>query len=67
MLLKSFEISQWSHKPNFDLVKSLPVITREDFRKISVIKEACVASIMGLGFQSYEEGLKILLRGSEQK
>jgi phenylacetate-CoA ligase len=33
-VLKSFEISQWSHKPNFDLVKNLPVITREDFRKI---------------------------------
>ena len=33
-VLKSFEISQWSHKPNFDLIKSLPVITREDFRKI---------------------------------
>jgi len=33
-VLKSFEVSQWSHKPNFDLVKNLPVITREDFRKI---------------------------------
>jgi len=61
----------------YDAIKSIsiPVVEvhlsdltkREDFRKISVIKEACVASIMGLGFQSYEEGLKILLRGSEQK
>jgi phenylacetate-CoA ligase len=34
MILKSFEVSQWSHKTNFDLVKNLPVITREDFRKI---------------------------------
>ena len=33
-VLKSFEISQWSHKPNFDLIKNLPVMTREDFRKI---------------------------------
>jgi phenylacetate-CoA ligase len=33
-VLKSFEISQWSHKPNFDLIKNSPVITREDFRKI---------------------------------
>lgn len=33
-VLKSFEISQWSHKPNFDLIKKLPIITREDFRKI---------------------------------
>jgi 3-dehydroquinate dehydratase-2 len=35
---------------------------REPFRQISVIRDACVASVMGLGFQSYEEGLKILLR-----
>jgi phenylacetate-CoA ligase len=33
-VLKSFEISQWKHKPNFDLISNLPVITREDFRKI---------------------------------
>lgn len=33
-VLRSFEISQWSHKPNFDLVKNLPIINREDFRKI---------------------------------
>jgi phenylacetate-CoA ligase len=33
-VLISFEISQWSHKPNFDLIKNSPVITREDFRKI---------------------------------
>ena len=35
---------------------------REDFRKVSVIKEACVATISGLGFKSYEEGLKVLLK-----
>jgi 3-dehydroquinate dehydratase-2 len=35
---------------------------REPFRQISVIRDVCVASVMGLGFQSYEEGLKILLR-----
>lgn len=33
-VLKSFEVSQWSHKTNFDLIKNLPIITREDFRKI---------------------------------
>jgi phenylacetate-CoA ligase len=33
-VLKSFELSQWSHKPNFGLIKNSPVITREDFRKI---------------------------------
>lgn len=58
----------------YDAIKSIsiPVVEvhlsditkREEFRKKSVIKEACVASIMGLGFQSYEEGLKILLKGS---
>jgi len=33
-VLRNFEQSQWTHKPNFDLIKNLPVITREDFRKI---------------------------------
>ena len=61
----------------YDAIKSIsiPVVEvhltditkREEFRKISVIKEACIASFMGLGFQSYEEGLKILLKGSEQQ
>ena len=35
-VLKSFEISQWSHKPNFDLIKNLPIVTREDLRKIKM-------------------------------
>jgi len=35
---------------------------REAFRKISVIKDACVTTIMGLGFKSYEEGIKYLLK-----
>lgn len=61
----------------YDAIKSIsiPVVEvhlsdvtkREDFRKISVIKDACIGSFMGLGFQSYEEGLKLLLKGSEQK
>ena len=56
----------------YDAIKSItiPVIevhlsdlnTREDFRKVSVIKNACKGSIMGLGFKSYEEGLKLLLK-----
>lgn len=33
---------------------------REPFRKISVIKDVCVAQICGLGWQSYIEGLKVL-------
>ena len=61
----------------YDAIKSIsiPVVEvhlsdltkREEFRKISVIKDACIHSVMGLGFKSYEEGLKILLEGSEQK
>ena len=61
----------------YDAIKSIsiPVVEvhlsnineREEFRKTSVIKNACVASFMGLGFQSYEEGLKFLLEGSEQQ
>lgn len=34
----------------------------EPWRKISVLKDACIGQIQGLGFQSYEEGLKLLLR-----
>jgi len=28
---------------------------REEFRKISVIRDACISTVMGLGFKSYEE------------
>lgn len=33
-VLNNFEQSQWTHKPNFNLISNLPVITRVDFRKI---------------------------------
>lgn len=46
-VLKSFEISQWSHKPNFDLVKNIPVITREDFRKIEQPKGFFISKTSG--------------------
>jgi 3-dehydroquinate dehydratase-2 len=47
---------------------SIPVIEvhlsdiskREDFRKISVVKPACIDQIGGLGFEGYREGLKRL-------
>jgi 3-dehydroquinate dehydratase-2 len=39
---------------------------REDFRKISVISPVCIAQISGLGFQSYVEGLNILLKGDKK-
>ena len=61
----------------YDAIKSIsiPVVevhlsdinNREEFRKISVIRDACIASFMGLGFQSYEEGLKELLKGRNTK
>lgn len=61
----------------FDAIKSIkiPVVevhlsdinNREEFRKISVIRSACVTSIMGLGFQSYEEGIKYLLKEGGNK
>lgn len=39
---------------------------REPFRKISVIRDACVLNVMGLGFESYEAGLKHLLEVGEK-
>jgi len=56
----------------YDAIKSIqiPVVEvhmsdvnkREDFRKISVIRDACIGTVTGLGFKSYEEGLKLLLK-----
>lgn len=60
----------------YDAIKSIqiPVVevhmsdtnNREAFRKISVIRDACIDTIIGLGFQSYEEGLKVLLKEIKQ-
>ena len=59
----------------FDAIQSIPVpvvevhlsdlTTREPFRQISVIREACIGHVMGLGFESYEEGLKLLLESRD--
>ena len=56
----------------YDAIKSIriPVVevhlsdinNREEFRKKSVIRDACITSIIGLGFKSYEEGIKYLLK-----
>ena len=56
----------------YDAIKSIniPVIEvhlsditkREEFRKVSVIKDACHNSFMGKGFESYKEGLEYLLK-----
>ena len=34
--------------------------TREEFRRVSYIRAACVATIKGKGFEGYLEGLRIL-------
>lgn len=36
---------------------------REDFRRISYIRAACVATIKGRGLEGYLEGLRLLARG----
>tara|TARA_B100000131_G_C18080041_1_gene597901 strand:+ start:1112 stop:1549 length:438 start_codon:yes stop_codon:yes gene_type:complete len=43
------------------------IMEREDFRKISVLKDVCDAQIYGLGKNSYIEALKILERQYENK
>ncbi len=61
----------------YDAIKSIqiPVVevhlsdinNREKFRKISVIRSACVTTIMGFGFKSYEKGIIYLLKEGEKK
>ena len=61
----------------YDAIKSIqiPVVEvhlsdltkREAFRKVSVIRAACIGNIMGLGFKSYEEGIKLLLKEGVKK
>ena len=36
--------------------------SREDFRQISYVREACVATISGKGFDGYKEAIDILLQ-----
>ena len=59
-----------------DAIKSIktPVIEvhlsdlslREDFRQVSVIKDACKYSIMGKGFEGYKEAIKLLIKEGAQ-
>lgn len=37
------------------------ILSREEFRQISVIKPVCLAQISGMGKHSYIEGLKLLI------
>ncbi len=36
--------------------------TRDEFRKVSYIRQACIATVKGKGFPGYLEGLGILVR-----
>ena len=38
------------------------VDSRDDFRKISYIRKACIATVSGKGFDGYIEAIKILLK-----
>lgn len=38
------------------------VSSREDFRQISYVREACIATISGKGFDGYKEAIDILLQ-----
>ncbi|MBU1144472.1 MAG: 3-dehydroquinate dehydratase [Firmicutes bacterium] len=58
----------------YDCIKSVPLKTievhltdiysREPFRKISVIKDACIAQVSGKGFNSYIEAIDIFTKGN---
>lgn len=39
------------------------VTTREDFRQISYVREACIGTVMGKGFDGYVEAMDLLLGG----
>ena len=39
--------------------------TRDEFRKISYIRSACIATIKGKGFEGYLEALRLLAKGAE--
>ena len=39
--------------------------TREEFRKISYIRQACVATVKGLGFPGYGKALRLLCGAEE--
>ncbi len=36
--------------------------TREDFRRISYVRAACIATVKGKGFQGYLEAMRILIK-----
>ncbi len=40
------------------------VTTREDFRQVSYVRPACIATVMGLGFAGYLKAVDLLLEKS---
>lgn len=42
------------------------VSAREDFRQVSYVRPACVATVTGKGFAGYLEAMDILLKGAER-
>lgn len=42
------------------------VTKREAFRQISYVRQACVATVMGKGFDGYLEAMDILLKGEQR-
>ena len=42
------------------------VTAREDFRQISYVRPACVATVAGKGFAGYLEAVDILLKGAKR-
>ncbi len=42
------------------------VTKREDFRQISYIREACIASVIGHGIQGYLEAMDLLVRNAAE-
>ena len=41
------------------------VSSREDFRQVSFVRTACVATVAGKGFAGYNEAMDILLKGAQ--
>jgi len=39
--------------------------SREPFRQVSVIKDVCIAQLVGKGLGSYLEGIELLLKGAK--
>jgi len=39
--------------------------TRDEFRRISYIRNACIATIKGKGFAGYTEAMRLLVKGAE--